>query len=213
MRYVVGLVGVAMFLCGVVASGWLWPARHQPPGEAAGAVVIDASGDAAAPAGPRNETAMPRSARMPVTLEIPAIAVATRLIGLGLMPDRTVEVPEDPDLAGWFRRGPRPGRPGSAVILGHVDSVNGPAVFARLQELRPGDTLRVGRADGSAVSFVVRRSVTYPNTEFPAARVYAAQGARRLNLVTCGGIYDSTRGGYQSNLVVYTRRVEMSESD
>ena len=139
-------------------------------------------------------------------LEIDTIAVSTSLVKLGLMPDRTVEVPSNADLAGWFRRGPKPGRRGSAVILGHVDSVEGPAVFARLQELRPGDLVQVERADGSTVRFEVRRSVTYANDKFPANRVYGAQGARRLNLVTCGGVYDASRGGYQSNLVVYTRR-------
>jgi sortase A len=60
---------------------------------------------------------------------------------------------------------------------------------------------------GRAITFIVQRSKSYLNEDFPAQRVYARQGAARLNLVTCTGIYDSTRGGYQSNLVVYTRRV------
>jgi LPXTG-site transpeptidase (sortase) family protein len=133
--------------------------------------------------------------------------VATPLVGLGLTAYRTVDVPHNPDRAGWFHRGPPPGQRGSAVILGHVDSTRGPAVFARLQELRPGDAVNVSRANGTTVQFVVLKSVIHANDDFPADRVYAAQGGRRLNLVTCGGIYDSTRGGYQSNLVVYTRRV------
>lgn len=133
----------------------------------------------------------------------------TPLVRLGLMPDRTVEVPGNADRAGWFHPGPVPGGRGSAVILGHVDSVQGPAVFARLQELQPGDTVTVDRADGSSVRFVVRKAVLYANDDFPAQRVYATREGRRLNLVTCGGSYDSTRGGYQSNLVVYTRRALM----
>jgi sortase (surface protein transpeptidase) len=92
------------------------------------------------------------------------------------------------------------------VILGHLDSVEGPAVFARLAELRRGDRVIVRRANGSVVRFVVMRSVVYPNADFPAQRVYAAQGERRLNLITCAGPYDSSRGGYQANLVVYTLR-------
>lgn len=143
---------------------------------------------------------------LPTRLEIPAIDVATSLVRLGLMKDGTVEVPSDPDLAGWFRHGPPPGQRGSAVILGHVDSVQGPAVFARLQELRPGDAVTVGRQDGSVARFVVRKAVLYANEDFPAHRVYAARAGHGLNLVTCGGTYDATDGGYQSNLVVYTRR-------
>ncbi len=141
----------------------------------------------------------------PARLEIPTIDLVTPLVRLGLMPDRTVEVPSNPDRAGWFRPGTVPGGRGSAVILGHVDSVHGPAVFARLQELQPGDLVAVDRADGSTVEFVVKQVVLYANADFPAHQVYAAPSGRRLNLVTCGGIYDADRGGYQSNLVVYTR--------
>jgi sortase (surface protein transpeptidase) len=141
----------------------------------------------------------------PAALDIPSIGVSTPLVRLGLQPDRTVEVPADADRAGWFRRGPAPGRRGSSVILGHVDSVAGPAVFARLGELRRGDSVTVTRADGSELRFVVRALVTYARSDFPARRVYAAQGERRLNLVTCSGAYDSANGGYQANLVVYTR--------
>jgi len=99
---------------------------------------------------------------------------------------------------------------GSSVILGHVDSDSGPAVFYRLKELRPGERLTVRRGDGSAVDFKVTAVATYPNALFPARKVYAAQGRRFLNLVTCGGIYDNSNGGYQSNVVIYTRWVSTS---
>jgi sortase (surface protein transpeptidase) len=142
---------------------------------------------------------------LPVRLTIPAIDVSTSLGRLALQPDQTVEVPSDPDQAGWYELGTRPGALGSAVILGHVDSTSGPAVFYRLSELRRGDRLSVGRLDGSIVHFKVTSVVTYANSLFPAQRVYATQGRKRLNLVTCGGDYDESNGGYQSNVVVYTR--------
>ena len=41
-------------------------------------------------------------------------------------------------------------------------------------------------------------------TLMPLAR---RTGRSELNLVTCGGAYDASRGGYQSNVVVYTRLV------
>lgn len=144
---------------------------------------------------------------VPVALEIPTIDVSTPLVRLGLAPDRTVEVPIDPDQAGWFDLGAFPGKAGSSVVLGHLDSAEGPAVFARLGELLPGDSVMVRRANGSVLEFSVVKAVLYPNADFPAVRVYAAQSLRRLNLVTCGGAFDADRGGYQSNLVVYTRRV------
>lgn len=141
----------------------------------------------------------------PAQLSIPAIDVSTPLVSLGVKKDKTVEVPVNPSLAGWYGLGPAPGDRGSAVILGHVDSVNGPAVFADLQHLDAGDRVTVRSADGSLDRFEVTSVVTYPNAGFPARKVYTPQGHRALNLVTCGGLYDSDRGGYQSNVVVYTR--------
>ncbi|WP_426245846.1 class F sortase [Nocardioides sp. LHG3406-4] len=194
-------------LCFLVAGAALvvWTgSRDDPAGSESGAAPGQSSERGAQDTGPSREGRPP--AAPPVKLDIPAIDLSSRLVRLGLEPDRTVEVPTDADLAGWFRMGPVPGERGSSVILGHVDSVEGPAVFARLGELRQGDLVKVGRADGSVVSFVVTRRVLYPNADFPAQRVYAAQDGRRLNLVTCAGAYLQDAGGYQSNLVVYTRR-------
>ncbi len=158
-----------------------------------------------APVAPIPEPA--RSARVasPVRLRIPVIGVSTTLLRLGLNQDDTVEVPTDAESAGWYHLGPRPGDPGSSVILGHVDSVSGPAVFARLGELRRGERIRIDARDNTTGVFEVTRVATYPNADFPAQRVYARTGGRFLNLVTCGGSYDAAQGGYQANVVVFTR--------
>lgn len=148
----------------------------------------------------------------PVQLSVPRLGLSTPLVGLGLQPDGTVEVPQDPAMAGWYRLGPPPGAPGPAVILGHVDSVDGPAVFARLDELEAGDLVSVRLDDAGTATFVVRSVRTYANADFPAQRVYAGAGRRELNLVTCGGDYDAARGGYQANVVVNARWVSGSRS-
>lgn len=175
-----------------------------------------ASGPSTSPGTP---TAIPTPARAPgpqdrrpTGLSIPVIGVATSLIGLGLNTDETVEVPTDPDEAGWYRLGPEPGSPGSAVILGHVDSTQGPAVFSRLHTLAPGAQIEVGHADGSTSLFEVRTITTYANEDFPAADVYRNRGAPTLTLVTCGGDYDKAQGGYQSNVVVTAAYVSAGSS-
>ncbi len=146
-----------------------------------------------------------RAPARPVAISVPAIGVVSTLVGLGLNDDGTVEVPADPALAGWYRLGTRPGALGSAVILGHVDSVIGPAVFYRLRTLSRGDLVRVRLADGSSERFRVQGVRVYLNDRFPARQVYAATNGRTLNLVTCGGEYDAARGGYQANVVVHAR--------
>lgn len=148
----------------------------------------------------------------PTGLDIAVIDVSTPLVELGLQPDRTVEVPTDPDRAGWYSLGPAPGLPGSAVILGHVDSTGGPAVFSRLRTLEPGAEVVVSHADGSASRFLVRSIATYANADFPAARVYRNRGTPTLTLVTCGGAYDAAKGGYQANVVVTAGYVGRTEN-
>jgi sortase (surface protein transpeptidase) len=144
----------------------------------------------------------------PLHLSIPVIGVDTRLVRLGLNDDGTVEVPTERGTAGWFRLGPVPGQRGSSVILGHVDSVDGPDVFAELSTMRAAQRVRVAMSDESLVDFEVTGIETFENADFPADRVYAGtRRGRELNLVTCGGEYDSDRGGYQSNVVVFTRRL------
>jgi sortase (surface protein transpeptidase) len=89
------------------------------------------------------------------------------------------------------------------VILGHVDSKRGPAVFFRLRELRRGDEVTVRRADGSSVRFMVQRTAQYPKRRFPTDDVYYPTLTPGLRLVTCGGEFDHTIGHYRSNLIVY----------
>jgi hypothetical protein len=142
----------------------------------------------------------------PVRLEIARIGVSTGLQRLGKDHHGAVEVPSGPhqwDTAGWYAAGTRPGDPGSAVILGHVDSKRGPAVFYRLRELRPGDLVEVVRADGSRARFAVQRVEEYPKARFPTADVYYPTLTPMLRLVTCGGAFDHKVGHYVDNVIVF----------
>jgi Sortase domain len=143
---------------------------------------------------------------VPVRLEIARIGVSAGMQRLGRAADGTVEVPEGPhkwDTAGWYAGGTRPGDPGSAVILGHVDSKRGPAVFFRLRELRRGDEIDVARADGSTIRFMVERVAQYDKQRFPTDEVYYPTLTPALRLVTCGGEFDATVGHYRSNVIVF----------
>jgi sortase (surface protein transpeptidase) len=135
--------------------------------------------------------------------------VAVPVSALGLNPDGTVQVPTDFQEPGWFRLGPSPGQMGSAVILGHVDSYRGPAVFFRLRSLRAGDRVEVSLADGAVAHFVVTTVAMYPKEQFPARQVYGSHGYSALQLVTCGGKFDTRTRSYLSNVVVYTSLVAL----
>ena len=147
-----------------------------------------------------------------MSLRIPVIGVATTLGQLGVNPDRTVQVPADFAQAGWFDLGPAPGQLGSAVILGHVDSYKGPAVFFRLSSLRPGDQVEVALNNRTVAQFTVTTVTTYPKDQFPAELVYAPHGDSALNLVTCGGQFDTRTRSYLSNVVVTTTLAALTSS-
>jgi sortase (surface protein transpeptidase) len=143
----------------------------------------------------------------PVRLEIPAIGVSSSLVRLGLNPDGTMQVPGDFQVAGWFIGAPQPGQLGPAVIAGHVDSKTGPAVFYRLRDLRPGDEVRVVRADHRMVRFRVDSLASYPKQALPGDAVYGATTTPALRLITCAGTFDRSRRSYRDNLVVSATRV------
>jgi len=72
----------------------------------------------------------------PVHVDIPRIGVDAEVVPVGLNPDGTVGVPPLDTGAplGWYRYLAAPGDPGPAVLLGHVDTYEGPAVFYRIHE-------------------------------------------------------------------------------
>jgi hypothetical protein len=139
----------------------------------------------------------------PVRLRIPAAGVDTSLLQLGRAADGSVEVPADFGVAGWFAEGPRPGQPGPAVILGHVDSRTGPAVFSRVEALPSGAQVLVDRADGSTVAFRVRGTQHVAKVAFPTEQVYGPTLEPSLRLVTCGGSFDRATESYRDNVIVY----------
>ena len=138
----------------------------------------------------------------PVRLRIPRIGVDSPLVHLGLAPDGAIAAPAHFDQVGWYAAGPRPGQPGPAVVLGHVDSTSGPAAFYRVTGLHPGDAVVVDRADGTSVRFRVSGRLQVAKSSFPADLLYAPTLAPVLRLVTCGGAFNTATGHYRDNIVV-----------
>ena len=156
---------------------------------------------------PKTGVARPRS--VPVRIDIPRIKVHSRVTDLGLKPDGTIELPplEPRGPVGWYRYLATPGEIGPAVMLGHVDTRTGPAVFYRLAELRPGDRVSVTRADGSVARFTIRAVTQVSKSKFPTDRVYGPTRSAELRLITCGGRYDHRRGEYLANVIAYATLV------
>jgi sortase (surface protein transpeptidase) len=153
------------------------------------------------------QTEAPQAVSLPVSLSIPAIGVKTSLQQLGLSSSGALNPPTDTTQAGWYTGSAVPGQPGPAVLAGHVDSYQGPAVFFYLRDLQPGDTVTVTLSNGSPVEFSVTDVETYPKDQFPTAAVYGARPDSELRLITCGGSFDSSVRSYDDNVVVFATLV------
>jgi sortase (surface protein transpeptidase) len=199
------LLVVGLIVAGIIGLGF---------GRQGGAPPVRASGTLPEQGSPMPQAVRARTydesrpVKAPSRLAIPSIGVSTNVIRLGLNPDRTLDVPTDYSVAGWYALGPKPGETGAAVIVGHVDSKEGPGVFYRLGEVAPGDLLRVASPNRAALRFRVYAVREYPKAAFPTALVYGQTTKPELRLITCGGPFDAATGHYLDNVVVFARQVE-----
>lgn len=147
--------------------------------------------------------ALPAAA--PTRLTIPALGVRARVGRAGLRSDGTLRPPRPPheDEPAWYTGSVTPGEAGTAVIEGHLDSSAGPSVFFRLGRLRPGQTVRVRRADRTTAVFTVDAVRRFPKDAFPTRAVYADTAGPSLRLITCGGRFDPAARHYRDNTVAF----------
>ncbi|MGH3341839.1 MAG: sortase domain-containing protein, partial [Carbonactinosporaceae bacterium] len=135
-------------------------------------------------------------------ISIPDLGIEQELIDLPVV-GAELQAPHRYGDIGWWSAGPTPGAPGAAVVVGHLDSPTGPAIFYTLADLSPGAEITVRRADGWDAVFELERVERYPRTSFPSERVYRRSGPPALHLLTCGGRYDGEAGRYEANVVAY----------
>lgn len=139
---------------------------------------------------------------LPVTVAIPALDVTDEIVPVGLNPDRTMQVPDVAEV-GWYEPGVAVGAAGPAILAGHVNYQGVAGSFARIGELRPGDTITVSSAEGAQATFAVYAVTSFPKAEFRTELVYGDTAGPELRLVTCSGtVVDHN---YLDNTVVSAR--------
>ncbi|TAA69132.1 class F sortase [Planococcus salinarum] len=151
--------------------------------------------------------ALKREGIEPEKILIPAIGVEADALHLGTTENGEMDVPDTIEDVSWFEPGYKPGENGRAVIAGHVDGINGPAIFWDLTELEAGDEIIV-EGNGEKLVF---RVYAMESVELELADVQSVFGYRsspELVLITCSGDYDQERGTREERLIVYTELVE-----
>lgn len=145
--------------------------------------------------------AAPLGFSVPVHITVPQVGLNADVTPVGLMDSHAAPgvLPlKRPQLASWYDLGPTPGQLGVAVVGAHVKARTS-------DDVRPGDTVAVTRADHSVAIFTVDKTEQVPSwrargqsSEFTDAAPYAA-----LNLVTCAGSPDSWRHGCRDHTIVH----------
>jgi len=167
------------------------------------------------PAAPDFPSIQVRSARLedqppeargpaPTWINIPDIAVSAAILPVGVDSRKeSMQIPNDVRLVGWYRFGSTPSRPGSTVLVAHVDSARqGAGVFFLLQDLPIGARITVRLADNSLARYRVVGRRSYPKADLPR-ETFTRSGRSRLVLITCGGGFDATTRHYTNNVVVF----------
>ena len=197
---VVLAVGVFLAVRGGSPDGGTVEARPTPETVAPWPTVAGPS--AMAPPFAQTPGLDPRLSGPPTRVRIKRIGVDSGLEGLRLDAKGELRPPTDYGRAGWYSDGTAPGDIGPAVIAGHVNSYQGPGVFVRLAELKPGDLVEVARG-ATVVTFRVYSVEHHPKSRFPTAQVYSPTPDAQLRLITCGGEFDQRARSYNDNVVAY----------
>jgi hypothetical protein len=148
-------------------------------------------------------------AARPARVVVPRIGVDNPVVPVGLHPDKSLVVPDEAHVAGWYSGFSRPGQTGRpAVIAGHNVWGGRIGVFYRLHQLVPGDDIELRGEDGSTVRFEIERIEQHPKDAFPTNRVYDATDRADLRVITCGGHFDRSRGSHVDNIIVFAVLVD-----
>jgi len=199
----------------VALGGMAFMASAAPTAEAQVAVTSLATLQTIAGEDPRADFGRIRIPSIDVDAAIGAHAVPDE----GVMPN-----PYGPGDVSWYDFestwfGGIPGEGGNAVMSGHVSynatvsyagiRYQGAGIFARLDELRPGDTIEVDRG-GQTYRYMVSWSRTLPeqtNDEWGRA-LSSNVSTDSITLYTCDGAFDGGTLAFSHRLVVRAEQVE-----
>lgn len=205
MRRHMSKVGLILVVVGLCCGVWLSydGTRTSAPPQPAAADALRGSASPAPSVTPSGPAALPDSP--PTRIRIPEIRVNAPITETSLDSAHHLQVPplSHPNLAGWYRGSASPGSIGNAVVLGHVDTRRGPAVFYNLGALHKGDTIHIDRRDHRTAVFSIDAIQVFAKDAFPSKTVYGDTARPELRVITCGGGFSKSADEYLGNVVVF----------
>ncbi|TWI56320.1 LPXTG-site transpeptidase (sortase) family protein [Halalkalibacter nanhaiisediminis] len=146
----------------------------------------------------------------PRLLKIPSLSIEAPIVGVS--GDELAQLPSDGDTIFWYKEGTNPGGRGSAVLSGHFDDYEGPAIFYSLKELKVGEMVYIVDKHNNILMFEVEEVKSFNKNAAKVEQVFKMNSGSYLQLVTCDGYYSRREQTHSHRLVVRARRVGESHS-
>lgn len=132
-------------------------------------------------------TPIPPFASQSFRIAIDRIGVDAPVVPEGMDDQQVPIVPLNAFDVAWYNFTAQPGMPGNAVFAGHK-TWSGEAVFHDLDQLQPGDTVRLrGENDGVELVYRVTDSFTVPEDDPNAVQVMLPSLLDIVTIITCDG--------------------------
>lgn len=148
----------------------------------------------------------------PVELVVDSIGLSAP-IEVGAIDEGVMRDPSGPWVVSWYEPLGKVGQGGNVVMAGHVDYWDtGPAIFAAVPSLTPGDVIRVVGPNGEAIEYAVEwgqlfEVATQLTPEVIQTQIVGDTGQESLTLITCGGTFDPVAGEYLERFVIRANKI------
>jgi len=141
----------------------------------------------------------------PRLLTISSIGVSARVLQVGVDANNRLGTPKNIYDTAWYSASSKPGEMGAILIDGHYSGPNTRGVFSKLGSLKPGDVITLERGDGTSFAYTVAKLETKPESEIDMAQLLVSVDTNvpGLNLITCGGDYNTHTATFNERTVVY----------
>ncbi|MGH7241590.1 MAG: class F sortase [Candidatus Saccharimonadales bacterium] len=138
-------------------------------------------------------------------IRIPKLKVFARVLKVGVTSSGALAVPTNVFDTARYDASAKPGQPGATLIDGHVSSWTTNGVFYGIKNLAAGDAIEIERGDGTKLEYTVVKTTAFPvdGVDMQSLMEPVTPGKSGLNLITCGGKYDSKAGEFTERIAVY----------
>lgn len=143
----------------------------------------------------------------PARFSAPTVGINAKILSVGLTSTGNMDTARGWENVAWYKNGPLPGQPGSAVIAGHYESgpnINGthvPGVFEKLNQVKIGEKLYVTDGNGKKLSFTVT-DMKIVDKDSQTADIFTSNGPARITVITCQGTWLPAQKTFSHRLIV-----------